>query len=384
MVAEKLIQEEIDLQKLNPDSDEIVPYKDLDDEAKKEFIKKIIRYEADHFVISDPHKEDPIFVSDESIDTNMDFFVDAYNEVINMPYLSLLAYLRKIKAARKSLKANDLLLYARREFARVDLGIDDSESYFDLNYDSGDIIDFNAIKKDEAANKENIVKTDSTRLLVEYIIKLRYGGSDMSQVDLIVEKLEDDIRILNAGDDLNKEMNIKDITKAIDIIKCLGLVEENERYMDTKWYKYLIETIVYDERAVKLAKEMESNPKKAKHLIDKIFGPDMVIAFVDKYKRAVDYAAAPSDVFIKSAVSLLFYTMAKKVRSNMKSGSSRSLIYRGYLIHYMLDDIIPANEMEAMTNLYKDLFDLYLSNVKLSKILKNNKFNEIVASSSLA
>ena len=68
----------------------------------------------------------------------------------------------------------------------------------------------------------------------------------------------------------------------------------------------------------------------------------------------------------------------------MKSGSSRSLIYRGYLIHYMLDDIIPESEIKAMTNLYKDLFDLYLSNVKLSKILKNNKFNEIVASSSLA
>jgi hypothetical protein len=376
MVAEKLLDEELDL--INTDNDEGEP-----DDITKALVKRIIRYETDHYVVEDPKKEDPIKITDEDIDNNIDFFVSTYKDILDVPYLTMDRYLKATNKTRQTLKYNDLMLYARKEFAKVDLGMGEGKSLFDMDYDNGDLIDLNKINKDEKENKENIIKADGARLLVNYMIKFKYGGLEMSQVDLIIEQLNDDVKKLEGGTDLNKDLNIKDITKAINIIKEIGIVNENERYMDTDWYKYFIETIVYDARAVKIVREIESNPNKAKVIIDKIFGPEMVPAFIQKYKSSVEYGVAPSDDFIASAATLMMYTLAKKIKSNMKSSSSRSLIYRGYIIHYMLDPMTD-NELKAMTNLFKDLYDLYLSNTKLASILKKNKFHSIIAASKIS
>lgn len=376
MVAEKLLDEELDL--INTDNDEGEP-----DDITKALVKRIIRYETDHYVVEDPKKEDPIKITDEDIDNNIDFFVSTYKDILDVPYLTMDRYLKATNKTRQTLKYNDLMLYARKEFAKVDLGMGEGKSLFDMDYDNGDLIDLNKINKDEKENKENIIKADGARLLVNYMIKFKYGGLEMSQVDLIIEQLNDDVKKLEGSTDLNKDLNIRDITKAINIIKDIGIVNENERYMDTDWYKYFIETIVYDARAVKIIREIESNPNKAKAIIDKIFGPEMVPAFIQKYKSSVDYGVAPSDEFIASAVTLMMYTLAKKIKSNMKSSSSRSLIYRGYIIHYMLDPM-DDNELGAMTNLFKDLYDLYLSNIKLASILKKNKFHSIIAASKIS
>ena len=376
MVAEKLLDEELDL--INTDNDEGEP-----DDITKALVKRIIRYETDHYVVEDPKKEDPIKITDEDIDNNIDFFVSTYKDILDVPYLTMDRYLKATNKTRQTLKYNDLMLYARKEFAKVDLGMGGGKSLFDMDYDNGDLIDLNKINKDEKENKENIIKADGARLLVNYMIKFKYGGLEMSQVDLIIEQLNDDVKKLEGGTDLNKDLNIKDIAKAINIIKEIGVVNDNERYMDTDWYKYFIETIVYDARAVKIVREIESNPNKAKALIDKIFGPEMVPAFIQKYKSSVEYGVAPSDDFIASAATLMMYTLAKKIKSNMKSSSSRSLIYRGYIIHYMLDPM-NDNELKAMTNLFKDLYDLYLSNTKLASILKKNKFHSIIAASKIS
>lgn len=376
MVAEKLLDDELDL--INTDNDEGEP-----DDITKALVKRIIRYETDHYVVEDPKKEDPIKITDEDIDNNIDFFVSTYKDILDVPYLTMDRYLKATNKTRQTLKYNDLMLYARKEFAKVDLGMGEGKSLFDMDYDNGDLIDLNKINKDEKENKENIIKADGARLLVNYMIKFKYGGLEMSQVDLIIEQLNDDVKKLEGSTDLNKDLNIKDITKAINIIKEIGIVNENERYMDTDWYKYFIETIVYDARAVKIVREIESNPNKAKAIIDKIFGPEMVPAFIQKYKSSVEYGVAPSDDFIASAATLMMYTLAKKIKSNMKSSSSRSLIYRGYIIHYMLDPMTD-NELKAMTNLFKDLYDLYLSNTKLASILKKNKFHSIIAASKIS
>lgn len=383
LVAEKLSQEELDLNpNFGTDKDDI--------ELRKQVVKNIVRYETDHFIINDPHKEDPIIISDSDIDANIDFFVSTYEDVLNIPYLSMDRRLKTIHRTRKSLKYNDLMLYTRKELAKVDLRMGDSESFFDMDFDNGDIIDLNKINKDEKDNKIDIIKTDGARLIVEYMIRLRYGGMEMSQIDLIVEQLEYDIKLLESGDDLNKDRTIKDINKAIDIIKDIGVVrpnpdpmQENPGYMDTEWYKYFIETIVYDARAVKIVREIDSKPENAKQLIDKIFGPEMAPMFIQRFKSSVKYGVAPSDEFISSASILMLYTLAKKIRSSMKSGSNRSLIYRGYIIHYMLD-VLDPNQLDNMTNLFKDLYDLYLSNTKLATILKKNKFSSIVAASKMA
>lgn len=347
----------------------------------EQFIKNVIRYESDHYVVVDPSKDDPIDVSDEVLDSEMKFFIDTYNEVIHLPYLDMNSYLNKIKITRKSLKYNDLMLYARKELAKVDLGMtdDDNDSFFDINFDRGDILDFNKISKDQETNDRDIQKIDGARLLVEYLTKMVYGGILMNQIELIVEKLNWDVRKLDEGTDLNKNKNIKDIINALSVIKTLGKVEENEKYMDTKWYSYFIETIVYDARAIKLVKEISSNPKKAKSFIEKIFGPNMISAFEKKYSDTVNYDVAPTDIFIKSSVILMLYTMAKKIKSYMKSKNCRSLIYRGYIIHYMLDEL-DESELAAMNNLFKYLFDLYLSNEKLTNILRKNSFYEILMS----
>lgn len=385
IMADKLDQEELDLQKLTKDDSEVIfDLSNTDEDLIKQFIKKVIRYKTDTYVVIDPHKDDPIIIPDTSIDDNIDFFVDEYKEVINIPYLDMNKYLSKIRIARKTLKYNDLLLHTRKQLAKVDLGMtnEDRESYFDINVDSGDILDYNKISKDQQTNKTDIEKTDGSRLLVEYLIRMRYGGKDMSQIDLIIEKLNFDIKNLNEGTDINKEKNIKDINNALDVISCVGDVEIGENYLNTKWYSYFIETIVYDARAVKIVKEIASDPARSRIFIEKIFGPDMMSAFEKKFSSTVNYTIAPTDVFIKSSVVLMFYTMAKKIKSYMKSKNCRSLIYRGYIIHYMLDELTDS-QLLAMNNLFKDLFDLYLSNEKLTKILRKNSFYESMLEESI-
>ena len=72
MVAEKLLDEELDL--INTDNDEGEP-----DDITKALVKRIIRYETDHYVVEDPKKEDPIKITDEDIDNNIDF--DSFGDV---------------------------------------------------------------------------------------------------------------------------------------------------------------------------------------------------------------------------------------------------------------------------------------------------------------
>ena len=370
LVSEKLTQEELDLRIENFDASL--------DESLKDYISKIIRYETDHYVVNDPQKDDPIIIPDETISDNIDFFVTTYKEVIDLPYLKMNSYLRKVLSTRKLLKNNALMLYARKEFAKVDLNMkDDGESYFDLDYDSGDILDFGKIEKDEKANDVNIMKTDGARLLVEYLIKYRYGGIEMSQIELIIEQLEYDIQKLSEGNDINKNKNIKDIYNSMEVIKTIGKIDAGQNYIDTDWYRYFVSAMTYDKRAYKLLKEIVNDPNKAKFLIEKIFGPEMIAYFVARYKKFVDYAAAPSDVFIASASTLMFYALAKKIKSCMKSTDCKSLTYRGFIIHYMLDEL-SDNEIQAMTNMFKDVFDLYLANDSLTKILKKNDFYEIM------
>ena len=352
MAIEELTNEEKDL---------IVPFNLENPEDTKNFIKSIIRYETDHYVVTDYTKQDPIIISDDDIDKNMDFFVEAYNENMKIPYLDMVKNVRMAIRTRKMLKNNDITLYARKKFAEVDLGIDESNPKLsELSNDLGDIIDYNKLDDDIKENDINIKKTDGARLLVEYLSKMRYGGKDMSQIDLIAEKLNFDIERLNESTVIDKDRSIKELRRALDIIVKIG--DES-----TEWSDYFKDSIVTDKRALNISKEISRDYNRAMKLIDEIFGPEMLNEFISKYEAASNKAFDSSFYFY---AMLLFYTLSKKIESKMKSSDSRSLIYRGYIIHYMIDSLTD-DELNRMTAMFTDIFDKYRENKTLCNKLNS-------------
>lgn len=383
MITE-LTNEERELMKaLEHESDgteEVLP--DIDETTKK-FIKDVIRYEVDHYEY-DPAKQDPIVISDEEIDEYMDFYKDVYDEVMGIPYLDMNTSLNKAIKTREVLKRNDILLYARKEFARIELGLDEHQSDLtDLNTELGDFIDYSKIKTDTDENTVNIKKTDGAKLLINYLMKMRYGGKDMSQIDLILEKLTFDIERLRESTDSNKDKNIKDTQRAIDLISNIG------SDTNTSWDDFLRTAIVTDKRALNLAKEMNRNPNNAKKYIDTIFGPQMASSFVTRLirKDAADIGDYSDNTYVaESGALLLLYTMAKKVESCMKSMDCRSLIYRGYIIHYMLDfvdyDGVSINdrpdEYRKLYTLFTDIINKYFMYEPYNVLKKNNFHDEMM------
>ena len=347
------------------------------EDYKKELIKQVVRYEVDNYVIDDPMKEDPIVVSDEDIEKNMDDLLKVYNDTINKPYLVMNSNLNVLNRTRKSLKYYELTLYARKKFSEVDLGIDDPNTVTqlqDINTESGNLMSHSKIEEDSNKASADIRKNDASRLLVDYLMKLKYGGKDMSQLDLIVEKLNFDMERLNESTDSNKEMNIKDTQKAIDIINTIGKLSETDDIPE--WYNYFLERMVTDKRAVSIAKEIKRDVNKAKAYVDKIFGPELVNAFIDKYIESNGETEKRN--IIQISALLMMYNISKKVESDMKSRSNRSLIFRGYIIHYMLDDLTPEENTE-MTNMFKDLFELYWRNDKLLEVLTSKEIKRQMA-----
>lgn len=346
------------------------------DEYAKEYVKRIIRYETDHYVVDDPHTQDPIIISDEDIEKNLDFYTSVYKDNANVPYINMNMNLKKSIATRKILKNTDLLLYARKEFARVDLGLssDHETTLADIDTEMGDFIDYNQIKKDSEENANNIKKTDGARLLTEFMIKARYGGKGMSQIDLIIEKLTYDKERLIESSDVNKNFNIKENDRAIHIISKIGTTDESCAISDMEWFKFFCDAIVTDKRAINIAKEINRAYNKAISYVDKIFGPEMLDEFITKFDKACkSFEETTIDTeydtnFVYFGTLLLFYTLAKKIESNMKSRSTKSLIYRGYIIHYMLDDLT-ENELASMTIMFDSILCKYHNNAALYKSL---------------
>ncbi len=334
---------------------------------RKKFIKSVIRYEVDSYVVTDCKTQDPIVISDEEIDSSMDFFVEAFNENMKIPYLDMNKNVLMATKTRKLLKNSELLLYARKQFAQVDLGIADGDTDLsNINTDMGDIVDYSKILEDSKENTNNIKKTDGVKLLIQYLIKMRYGGKNMSQIDLIMEKLTYDIEKLRESTVVGKDKTIKELTRAEHMLSIIG-DDSNE------WHDYFMGSIVTDKRALNLAKEIDKNYIKAKRLIDNIFGPKMIDEFIAKYEMTNDIS---NDSVFYFYAMLLFYTLAKKIESKMKSGDNRSLIYRGYIIHYMMDSLTEG-ELKRMTLMFSDIFNAYTENKalfnKLSSMQKISK-----------
>ncbi len=190
----------------------------------------------------------------------------------------------------------------------------------------------------------------------------------MSQLELIIEKLKFDIECLNKGTSTNKINDVASIEKSIELISNIGKPSDTNGH--AAWYNYFMERIVTDKRALNLAKEIDKDIPKATKYVEKIFGPYMINSFADKYSESVNYEiAVPTTNQLRASVFLMLYTLAKKIHSDMKSKDNRSLVFRGYIIHYMLDELTET-ENKDMTNMFKDLFDIYWANPKLLKILQ--------------
>ena len=342
-------------------------YDDIEknDDYKKNLIKAIIRYEVDSYEITDAQHQDPIVIPDEFIDANMEKYEQAYDEVIDAPYLNMDASYKVLQQMRMALKANSVFLFTKRRLIEEGLSSSDPDSPF---FDEEDrrMLDPNVIKKADQENEDAIKVNDGSRLLVEYLMKLQYGGKDMSQIELILEKLNFDVEQLNASTDSNKEFNLKATNRAINIISKIGDSENDE------WSKYLKDTVVTDKRALNLAKEISKNNARSIGLIDKIFGPEMSKIFSEKLVNELvteDTEDRYNSKMVKAESILLLYTLAKKIESSMKSKDSKSLIYRGYVIHYMLDDD-GSERYRAIAKLFNEVFDSYNTNKQLINVLK--------------
>lgn len=363
-MREKLTDEELDLK------NNITIEDANSDDYKKEFIKRVVRYETDHYVIENPKTDDPISISDEDIDKHMDKLLELYNDVMSIPYLEMNRLYKGLEHLRKELKFYNLYLYTDKKFNEVDLGMTEGkfESLESMTFDRGDLIALSKTDKDLQESEEQIVLNNASMFLVDYLIKMRYGGSTMSQLDLVIEKLNFDIECLNKGTSINKANDVADIEKSIELISNIGKPSDADGH--APWYTYFMERIVTDKRALNLAKEISRDTDKAAKYVEKIFGPAMIESFAERYRTSANYeTAVPTTNQINASVLLMLYTLAKKIHSDMKSKDNRSLIFRGYIIHYMLDTL-DERENTDMTNMFKDLFDIYWANPQLLKVLQ--------------
>jgi hypothetical protein len=349
------------IQALTDEENAIINGIENNDDYKKNLIKSVIRYEVDHYEITDPQHQDPIEIPDEFIDSHMKDYEEIYDEVAGKPYLNIDATLKSLVRLRTALKGNSVLLHTRLQLFEAGLSSNDPDSPFYGVDTTREVLNPQSIKEEDEKNEENIKINDGARLLVTYLAKHRYGGKDMSQIDLILEKLNYDMERLNESTEQNKAFNIKTTQRAIDIISKIGSADNDE------WIKYFKDTIVTDKRAVNLAKEINKDNQRAIKLIDTIFGPEMTKSFSEKFimEARGEGEMTPEDVKLLCArATLLLYTLAKKIESNMKSKDAKSLIYRGYVIHYMLDDD-GSESCRRVFKLFKEVTDAYMNTPKM-------------------
>lgn len=194
---------------------------------------------------------------------------------------------------------------------------------------------------DNYKNKRITMQEEAMKILIcsdilKNVKSEKYGEEcTMTETQKIVEKLEFDAKVLEEGTTVGKEVSIKRINFAIDKIKDLPA-------------DYFDEAIPTDKRAKNISKELVKNGKA---LIEKMYGPKIVESMAKDLQAKYP---EKSITMITKGCLLMLYMLSKKIESSMKSKDYKSIIYRAYIIHFMIDLDKSSEEYDKMSKMFMD------------------------------
>lgn len=293
--------------------------------------------------------------TDEEIkyfDNHKDYFEEYLNKINNY---TLMDFNVEIKRFGNRLKAIDEDIFQAdghkmftdkmMEAQLLADGYDESTIASDgmllLKTDPGEYMYSEKLRKYKEGLVNKQTETNISIKMCEYLKSVKYTDtSNTNEIDILVEKLENDIRMLKNSSDINKEKTIKNIEIAIDIIQTMPK-------------QFLLDTIPTDKRAKKILKQYD--PK----VISKIFGPNTSGDFV--FRLMTDLASEDITCEQDAALLLLFH-MAKKIETSMKATDYKSLVYRAYIVQYL--NICKSESVQsiAMSRMFHDVMNGYIKN----------------------
>lgn len=326
---------------------------------------------------------------------------EEYEKGINrMSYLDIIKEFKRLDQIDKYLEDMDVVTFGRDGFLNADInaameGLEDAHTLkyqhggYDLSGMYADPASFVALGRNEQEKRDceiEAVKARICRHIAEDVKNKKYGDVKMTEIEKIVDKLENDIKVLDESTVTGKEVSIKRISFAIDKIK--DIIKNPEAAAE-----FFSMSIPADQRAVNAAKDCI----KDHSIIDKTFGPEMTVAFIRKLRglpiETDDAYIADVDSFVTSVAgenspmnidkdgsaytanvyALMLYMLAKKIESSNKSKDYKSLIYRAYILHYMLDAATDGTEAQ-LTKMFTDKAVELAHNLRLATLFDKNKY----------
>lgn len=173
---------------------------------------------------------------------------------------------------------------------------------------------------------------------------IKYSGVEMNDIEKLLAKLDNDVKMLRNSSDENKDKKISNIEKAIELIKELP-------------EKFLRDTIPTDKRAKKVLKEYD--PK----LISRILGPTVTTDFLCKLSH--DLQKINRECHINAAL-LFLYHISKKIETSMKSMDYKSLVYKSYIVKYMIIAESDSEESLKLSTIFDNVMQGYIDNSIIS------------------
>lgn len=213
----------------------------------------------------------------------------------------------------------------------------------------------------EITKKKNLMDEVTEKMLMvgvnakicDQYRNIKYSGVEMNDIEKLVAKLENDIKMLQSSSDGNKDIKIANIEKAIELIRELP-------------EKFLHDTIPTDKRAKKILKEYD--PK----LISRILGPTVAVDFLAKLSH--DLSKIHKECNINAAL-LFLYHISKKIENSMKSMDYKSLVYKSYIVKYMIIVESDSEESIKLSTIFNNVMQGYIDNGVLSKTGKLLAYN---------
>ena len=177
--------------------------------------------------------------------------------------------------------------------------------------------------------------------MCDYLKTAKYSNStDISEIDMLIDKLENDIKMLKNSSDINKDVTISNIETTIDLIRTLP-------------EQFLIDTVPTDKRAKKILKQYD--PK----VIIRVFGSGTIGDFIMRLSSDLsnDGIACEQD-----AALLFLFHIAKKIEGSMKVTNYKSLVYRAYIVKYLNDAKINCPTSIKMAHTFHRVMNGYIEN----------------------
>ena len=223
----------------------------------------------------------------------------------------------------------------------------------EIKYNSDTLMQNTKIKsgKEEITNK--LVCIECTNKIIDFIIANKYGGSNMTEIEKIIEKLTVDKDTLKDSTSPNASGMMTAIDTTIERLKDLSA-------------EFLLGSIPTDKRLVESLKQCI---KDSGNMVNKVFGPEMNEKFCTIFGAFIDVAMPKIGIHTAmNLAALAIWSIAKKAASDSKSHDYRSLVFKAYIIRFMVD--LEVGSEKSVLYMRNILFPLILEFVKNQTIVR--------------